>query len=187
MSYYPMQGYGAFGADAPGFDPEVLAKDWAAWVITCKPVKNVSPCQDPVKIASVKIVQTALNKAGFSVGADGADGVWGPASRSAWAKFAAANPGVTPSGDAYEVFTLKDFQTLANKAYGLPVGESGPGGSAKKKTAAVAGESDNTPVLLAIGAALLLGGAFLYVQKRKGPAAAKAVKNPRRRRHRRRH
>lgn len=119
--------YSGFGAVSP-FDPAAVFAQWQTWVPICAPLKGKATCNDPGKIASVKLVQAALVAAGYSIDpAESSIGRWHTSSRSAWAKFAAANPGVTPSGDSYESFTLSDFQTLAKKAYNWKGGASAAG------------------------------------------------------------
>lgn len=159
--------YSGFGAVSP-FDPAAVFAQWQTWIPICAPLKGVKTCDNPVKVASVKLVQAALVAAGFAIDpAESSIGRWHTSSRAAWAKFAAANPGVTPSGDSYESFTLSDFQTLAKKAYGWSGGKSG---------SSEAGMTGGGKGMLLVGiAAAAIAGVAVVVAKRKRASGARVT------------
>jgi len=157
--------YSGFGAPDAGFDPASLFAQWQAWLPICAPLKGKATCTDPGKKASVGIVQAALLAAGFDP--KGVDGTWGTNSRAAWAAFARSNPGVTPSGDSYESFTLSDFQTLARKAYGWM------GGSGGASTAGMLGGGRG--ILLIGVAAVAVATIAVVTSKRKRGAGSSSV------------
>lgn len=157
--------YSGFGAVASPFDPDAVFAQWQRWVPICAPLKGIKTCENADKVASVKLVQAALVAAGYAVDqAESSIGRWYNSSRAAWAKFAAANPGVTPSGDSYESFTLSDFQTLAKRAYNWKGGSTSAG---------MVG-SGNGILMLGIGAVAVAAIVVATSRRRRAPAGSVA-------------
>lgn len=139
---------------------------------------------------SVRELQQQLIRAGFNVGATGADGVWGSNTQGALHRaFRAAN---LPGGADWAYEASRGSITLTAKAWrvvqNIPAGRGGESQPTRAPTAPLEPYETDVPVTpleeapnmtpwLIAGGALLATGAYFYFRK-------KAVRHNRRRRRR---
>jgi hypothetical protein len=154
MSYYAMQGMGAFGAvTVEEVNHLVENFDWSKH---CGSQSCVNQ--------GILLMQQALEKLGYATG--GVDGRWGTNTIKAYQAFAAARNLPYPP-------TPTGIKILISQGFNLPIA---PGGDVTpeelgQKAAEKAPEKASMAVPLAIGGVLLLAGVAIFAAKKKPTAA----------------